>query len=1576
MLPRTQMPDIAALSVKVGYDDSEVQSGAARTSQTVSGLGSSIQSAMGAATLGAVAALGAGLVASTKTAMDFEKQMSAIGAVAGATTGEMKQLSDLTLQLGKDTSFSATEAAKGVEELIKAGVSIEAVAAGAGRAVLDLSAATGTAVDESARIMSNAMNVFKDSGLTAQQAANILAGAANASATSVHELGYAMAASGGVASMLGFTFEETSTALAMFADAGLRGSDAGTSFKTMMMNLIPQTNKEKDLMRELGLVTSDVGRGLEGAAKMGLQPMTQDMAGLSEAMRIHLGLSADTAKWTKDDRAAWEKLSSQIGLTRNEFFKIDGTIKPLTEVFETLKQSLVGMTKEQQISAIMTIFGTDATRAAAIANKMGAEGVAAMTEKMRKQGDVQKIANERLNNLAGSWEKFTGSVETGAIILGSMLLPSLKSMVDGATEGVNQVIEIIEQLPDAWRTVQQAFEGGWEPSETLTPFMNAVGNAGIMLRENFGPAIKTVGDFITGTLIPGFQKIAAPLAAFSGGFLATVAAAGLASTAIAAVASVLGLLLSPLGLVAVAVGLLAAAWTVNFGGIQEITAQFVAIVQQALAGDVAGAFAVFIALVGTTTQQIVAQLVLWGQAFVDWIAPMIPPMLAALATAAAALLAWISAQIPPLMAQLLLWGQEFVAWVAPQIPPLLAALAALGAQLLAWIAAQIPPIIAQLLLWGQQFVAWVAPQIPILLTNLGKFALAMIDWIIAQIPIITAKWVEIGILFGAWILTTAIPELVKALPGIQTTIVDWFATASVEVGKRLVTFGQALVQGIYDGFVAAWATIGPKIMSTIQNTFQLPSWMGGGTTTGTASQRGGYDDKAVAAAKKYGLEDPEGFAAQLRQESGDYAPDVVSGQRKSSAGATGIAQFMPETAARYGVDPTNPDASIEAAARYMADLKAQTGSQKEAAARYYGAPSASSMDGRHYLSSIEAKRGNVRVTGGPNGQMGDVTADLKIDQAVWASGMAGAAAICGPYAAAIFADYVGRPPTPREAAELGPQFGWSPTQGMMQSDKVDDMANEFIQRYNPGSGMRVSELRTQDFGVAGRTAQAGLTGGAPVGFNTSAHYFVADDFDAASGAFHVGATGTTMGKSGGSEWMTVAQIAAVGQGLLGVLTISGQAGQGFVDLGTQAQTGFGMVTQGGITAGQALVTTSTDALGNVTTIYQDATGVIGATITNAAGLIVNQWGTMATGVTEQSAAMTTGVVEQSNLMASGALTSVTDLGTGILTSVTTTSGTTIATVTDMQGQVTSQYATLANGAVLTMGDMAAGIMTSTTDLGTGVMTTVQDMSGNYITTITDLSGNVTAQYTQLATDVVAQTVVQSEGVQAETTAMSEAVLTSVTDLGDGVLTITQDTSGQMVATITDMAGNVTSTYESMGSDVTGIAQDAASAVVETFQRAGSEVTSAAEEMASSVTDAYSEMENVPSIDMSDTVKQLGAATKAAQAYQKALVAAAKASEDLPGKGGGSGGGGKLKSILGKAAGGPVYFGQEYLVGEHGPELFRPNTNGAIIPNHALQATGGGGGSMQTIRLEVEIGGRIAETIYVTGKDLATRRGRA
>lgn len=1458
----------------------QATSGLGQLEGSASKAGAGLQTALGVGVVAAAAGLGAALTGAVSAATDFEKQISGIAAVSGEGVAGINQIRQTALQLGKDTSFSASQAAAGMEEIIKAGLSVQQVVGGAGRAVLDLSAASGTAVEESARIMSNVLNTFAQDQMTAAQAADLLTGAANASATSVHELGYGLASVGNVAATLGLSFKDTNDALALFAQNGLKGSDSGTSLKTMLLNLTPSTKKQTEEMRTLGIITAD------GA---------------------------------------------------NKFFDATGKAKGLAEISEVLKTAMQGLTKEQQISALQTIFGTDAIRAAAIMAKEGAAGFREMDDAVRKQGDAQGTANERLNNLAGSIEILKGSLETGAIILGGMFTPALKSLADMVTGEVNQAVDILQQLPDVVTTIQEVLAGDWSPDASIQPFTNAVGLLAVSFRDNLLPAIMPVIDFVRNQLLPAFAAIAAPLAAGTAAFLGVVGVAGLVTAAVAGVTAVLGLLLSPLGLVALASGALAAAWTVNFGDIQGKTMVLVGIVQQALSGDMAGAFAGLLALIGTTSQQIGAQLLLWGQQFVDWVAPMIPPMLAAAADLGAQLLAWIVAQVPvwtaafvawatewwqwlvvatPLLlaaaaafvaplvawvqaqvpiwtAQLLLWGQEFVAWVAPQIPPLIAAATALGVALLGWIVAEIPILAAQLLLWGRELWAWVQPQIPLMTAQLVLLGKALIDWITAEVPLIVPELVKWGLLFGAWVLTTGIPEMAKALKSLHDNLIQWALDTGAQLAPNMQALGRALVQGIWDGIKGAASEIGPNVVNAVRGMF---SGAAPGTTgISGASDAGNFDAKAIAAAQKYGLEDPTGFAAQLRQESGNYDPEVVSGRRKSSAGASGIAQFMPGTAAKYGVDPNNPDAAIEAAARYMADLKAQYGSQREAAARYYGAPGANSIDGQIYQNAIENQRKNVRMPSPSVPQVSQFALGLPPDEAM---------AACGPAALAWFMNQTGRTPSGTEAEALAASAGWDKQRGMYGAAAFGSALTK--------AGIPNTVDTTPTAGEVGALAASNTpfaisTGGFTDEFGQShpGHYYQVQG--GSTEGLNVGLSGTAL--KGGAPTMSLDQIQAMSGPMNAIITLSGQMGDALTVAG-----------QTGATAFDGLLTSATTMSDGSTLAITTMGGQVTATITDAAGQVTGQWSTMTQGITDQTATLATDVPAQAATMATDTLTSVTDLGAGFLTTVQDMSGNTVATVTDMAGQVTSQSATLANGVSLNMADMAAGVMTSVTDLGNGVLTTVTDMSGNTIATVTDLHGNVVNQFTQMA--------------------------------GDGG------------AAVTNLA-NISKTE--FGA-----------------------VSSAASSTSAPIRGVNTDLQSIKAPNVKPALDALGSIETAAEQAERAAKQLQQTVSGIGGRAGGSGSSSGIKSGGGKAVGGSVFAGQAYLVGDGiSPEVFVPDTNGRIIPRISSIAPGsgslymgqaGGQPSGTTITVNLHVEGSVmteqdlVETVRAGLIDMSRRNG--
>ena len=302
--------------------------------------------------LGTGLAVGVGLA--LKKFADFDQAMSGIQAATHETAEGMAQLREAALKAGADTAFSAVEAADAIEQLAKAGVATADILGGGLAGALDLAAAGGLAVGDAAEIAATAMTQFKLSGDQIPHVADLLAAAAGKAQGEVSDMGNALAQAGLVASQTGLTIEETTAGLASFASAGLLGSDAGTSFKSMLQRLTPQSAEAAGLMDELGISAYD-------------------------AQGNFVGLEAFAGN---------------------------------------LQTSLADLTVEQRNGAMATIFGSDAVRAAAVLYEQGAGGIAEWTAKVNDAGFAQETAAIKLDNLKGDIEAFYGSLETALIKTG------------------------------------------------------------------------------------------------------------------------------------------------------------------------------------------------------------------------------------------------------------------------------------------------------------------------------------------------------------------------------------------------------------------------------------------------------------------------------------------------------------------------------------------------------------------------------------------------------------------------------------------------------------------------------------------------------------------------------------------------------------------------------------------------------------------------------------------------------------------------------------------------------------------------------------------------------------------------------------------------------------------------------------------------------------------------------------------------------------------------------------------------------------------------------------------------------
>ena len=347
-------------------------------------LGEGITDLGRAMTLGLTVPIVAAGGAATSVAASFDDAMSQVQGALGGASADMDGLRDLALQLGADTVFSATESAQAMVELAKGGLTEAQIKGGALAASMDLAAAGQLNLADAAATTVQMMGSFGLGAGDATRIANALAGAANASSADVSDLTQAMSQCSAQASLAGWSLEDTAAALALFADHGVKGSDAGTSLKTMLQRLAAPTDQAAEAIAAYGLNIRDS----------------------------------------------------------------NGKMKDISGIADELTGKLGGLSDAERDAALQTIFGSDASRAAAILMQSGSEGLAKYIEATNDATAAETMANAQKGELSWALENMGGAVESASIAFGTALAPAITA-VAGV---IGNVAEAFASLPAGVQT--------------------------------------------------------------------------------------------------------------------------------------------------------------------------------------------------------------------------------------------------------------------------------------------------------------------------------------------------------------------------------------------------------------------------------------------------------------------------------------------------------------------------------------------------------------------------------------------------------------------------------------------------------------------------------------------------------------------------------------------------------------------------------------------------------------------------------------------------------------------------------------------------------------------------------------------------------------------------------------------------------------------------------------------------------------------------------------------------------------------------------------------------------------------
>ena len=327
------------------------------------------------------AGIGYGIYDTVKTYKDFQQQMSTVAAISGASGSELDALTAKAKEMGASTSFSATEAAKAFEYMGMAGWKSSEMMSGIA-GIMNLAAASGEELASVSDIVTDALTAFGLKASDSAHFADVLAQAATNSNTNVGMMGYTFKYAAPIAGALGYSIEDVGAAIGLMANAGIKGEQAGTSLRKIFSSIASPA--------------ADAARILDA-----------------------WGISATDAS---------------------------GNVKPLLGTMKELRAQFKGLTKTEQLDKAYSLVGEEAKSGfLAMMNASDADFDKLVESLNNAEGAAQKMADIRLDNLAGDMEQLGGAWETFQLsVMEGKGADGLRSFVKGVTKDIDRLNEYLK----------------------------------------------------------------------------------------------------------------------------------------------------------------------------------------------------------------------------------------------------------------------------------------------------------------------------------------------------------------------------------------------------------------------------------------------------------------------------------------------------------------------------------------------------------------------------------------------------------------------------------------------------------------------------------------------------------------------------------------------------------------------------------------------------------------------------------------------------------------------------------------------------------------------------------------------------------------------------------------------------------------------------------------------------------------------------------------------------------------------------------------------------------------------------
>ena len=327
-----------------------------------------------------------GLSSMIKTGMDFEAQMSKVGAVSQASGNDLKRLTDEARHLGATTNWSATEAAQGMEYLAMAGFNVEQTME-AMPGMLELANASGLDLARTSDIASDILTAFKKDAKDMGYVSDVLTNAFTSSNTKLDMLGDTMKYVAPIAATAGVSIEQAAAMSGLLASNGIKGTQAGTALRAMLSRLAAPPKEAATQLEKLGVKVKEANGDL------------RDMPTI------------------------------------------------LDEIYRAMAKKKYG--SGEQVEALKKIFGLEAAPAAAVLTEKAADkdGLIAYAKAMEKTGTTAKVSKDMQENLLGKIKAMNSALQEMQLVFYDKLSPALTDATKKFTEFIQKSVDWAKENP-------------------------------------------------------------------------------------------------------------------------------------------------------------------------------------------------------------------------------------------------------------------------------------------------------------------------------------------------------------------------------------------------------------------------------------------------------------------------------------------------------------------------------------------------------------------------------------------------------------------------------------------------------------------------------------------------------------------------------------------------------------------------------------------------------------------------------------------------------------------------------------------------------------------------------------------------------------------------------------------------------------------------------------------------------------------------------------------------------------------------------------------------------------------------